>query len=103
VAGYECSLCQGEEQATILITPLTGGETMAIGEDCMSVAFTGMLAGHLAIDAEKLWGACERLIKAQAKQAAKGIPGTEDASADGKGLALVPDTGTEGGAEAGGE
>lgn len=57
MAGYECSLCEGAEQATILITPLTGGETMAVGESCMAVAFTGMLAGHLAMDAELLWDA----------------------------------------------
>jgi hypothetical protein len=71
VAGYDCSLCSGEEQANILITPLTGGETMAVGEDCMSVAFTGMLAGHLGLDAEKLWAAIERLMKAAAKAEAR--------------------------------
>lgn len=71
MAGYACSLCEGEEQATVLITPLTGGETMAVGEGCMAVAFTGMLAGHLQIDAEKLYAACERLIKAEAKKAPK--------------------------------
>ena len=70
MAGYACGLCDPPEQATILITPLTGGETMAIGEGCMSVAFTGMLAGHLGIDAEKLWAACERLVKAEARKAA---------------------------------
>lgn len=71
MAGYECSLCGGDEQATILITPLTGGETMAVGEDCMAVAFTGMLAGHLQIDPEGLWKACERLMKAAAKAEAR--------------------------------
>lgn len=101
--GYECSLCGGDEQATILITPLTGGDTMAIGEDCMSVALAGMLGGHLQIDPEKLWAACERLIKAEAKKAAvKGDPHTK-ARPEVEGLALVPDTGPDDRDQAGGE
>lgn len=71
MAGYECSLCAGDEPATILITPLQGGETMAIGESCMAVAFTGMLAGHLEVDPEELWKAAERVIKARDRKAAK--------------------------------
>lgn len=71
MAGYECALCQGEEQATLLITPLTGGETMAVGESCMAVAFTGMLAGHLGVGADKLWAAAERLVKREQAKAAK--------------------------------
>lgn len=72
MAGYECSLCGGDEPATILITPLQGGETMAVGNDCMAVAFTGMLAGHLEVDPEELWKAAERVIKARDRKAAKG-------------------------------
>lgn len=103
MAGYDCDLCSGEERASVLITPLAGGETMAVGESCMAVAFTGMLAGHLQIDPEKLFAACERLIKAEAKKAPKGKPGTEAASVGGEGLALVPDTGPEDQAEGGAE
>ena len=84
MAGYECSLCGGAEQATLLVTPLTGGETMAIGPDCMGVAFAGMLAGHLGIDPEALYKAADRLAKAEAKRAAK--------AAEVDGQADVPDS-----------
>lgn len=70
MAGYECSLCDGAEQATLLITPLTGGETMAVGQGCMGVAFAGMLAGHLGIGADELYDAAAGL----AKQAAEAKP-----------------------------
>lgn len=71
MAGYECSLCSGQEQASLLITPLTGGETMAVGQDCMAVGLAGMLAGHLGLDAEKLWDAVQRLANKQLAAAAK--------------------------------
>lgn len=71
MAGYECGLCQGNEQATLLITPLTGGETMPVGPGCMAVAFTGMLAGHLDLDPDKVWASIERVIKAEAAKATK--------------------------------
>lgn len=71
MAGYECSLCSGQEQAVLLITPLTGGETMAVGPDCMAVGLAGMLAGHLGIDADKLWDAAQRLLTKQLAAAAK--------------------------------
>ena len=103
MAGYECSLCGGAEQATLLVTPLTGGETMAIGPDCMGVAFAGMLAGHLGIDPEALYKAADRLAKAEAKRAAKAVPGSEDASTDGKGVALVWVPAGPKAAEAGGD
>lgn len=71
MAGYECALCAGAEQATLLITPLTGGETMAVGPDCMGTALVGMTAGHFELDADKLLSAVERLLKARDKDAAK--------------------------------
>lgn len=81
MAGYECSLCSGQEQAVLLITPLTGGETMAVGPDCMAVGLAGMLAGHLGIDADKLWDAAQRLLTKQLAAAAK--QASEDSKADG--------------------
>lgn len=64
MAGYACEMCGGEEQGAILITPLNGADTMSIGEKCMPVALTGMLAGTLGIDGDKLYAAAERLQKA---------------------------------------
>lgn len=66
--GYMCSMCSESatpEQAVILITPLAGGETMPVGNDCMPVVLTGMLAGTIGIDADKLWAAVERLQRAK--------------------------------------
>lgn len=80
MAGYECSLCSGQEQAVLLITPLTGGETMAVGPDCMAVGLAGMLAGHLGIDADKLWDAAQRLLNKQLAAAAK--QASEDQAAE---------------------
>lgn len=71
MAGYACEMCSGEEQATLLITPLTGGDTMAVGGNCMGIALVGMTAGHFEVDAEKLISAIDRLVKARDKAAAK--------------------------------
>lgn len=71
MAGYMCELCSGEESAVLLITPLSGGETIAYGADCMPIALTGMLAANLGIDADKLWAAAERLVKARDREAGK--------------------------------
>jgi hypothetical protein len=79
VSGYGCSLCGEDEQATLLITPLTGGDTMAIGQNCMATAFTGMLAGTLGLDAEELGKAVDRLTKARDRKAA--AEATEDRKA----------------------
>lgn len=68
---YGCGLCEDAEQATFLITPLTGGDTMAVGNDCAPVALCGMLASYLGIDADKLWAKAEQLVKAGMKAAAK--------------------------------
>jgi hypothetical protein len=80
MAGYECELCDQQEQAAVLITPLVGGETMAVGQDCMAVAFTGMLAGSLGIDAEDLGKAVDRLVKARDRKAAAEATGDRKAA-----------------------
>lgn len=80
MSGYECSLCDGTEQATILITPLTGGDTMAVGQGCMATAFTGMLAGTLGLDAEELGKAVDRLTKARDRKAAAEATGDHKAA-----------------------
>lgn len=71
MAGYACELCSGQEGATLLITPLTGGETMAVGPDCVGTALTGMLSAALDLDVDKLADAIDRLTKARDRQAAK--------------------------------
>lgn len=93
MAGYECSLCSGAEQAVLLITPLTGGETMAVGPDCMGVALIGMTAGHFEVDAEKLLTAVERLVKRAEADAAKGAAEDQAATvADGGQAPGPPDS-----------
>src|SRR5215467_6461685 len=79
MSGYSCVMCNGGEPATILITPLVGGDTMPVGQECMATTFTGMLAGTLGIDAEDLGKAVDRLTKARDAKAAK--QATEDRKA----------------------
>lgn len=83
MAGYVCGGCDGAEPATILITPLNGAETLAVGEECMPVTLTGMLAGTLGVDAEALWDAATQLTEVEAEEAAQqaaqaGESGQED-------------------------
>ncbi len=54
---YMCLLCDGAESAVLLITPLTGGETMAIGNTCYMVGLTGLMSSFLEVDAEGLYDA----------------------------------------------
>jgi hypothetical protein len=99
MAGYLCGGCDGAEPAAILITPLNGAETLAIGENCMPVTWTGILAGVIDVPAEALWDACVALKQAiidhqadtdgQAAEAAEGVPGTEDASTSGEGITVA--------------
>lgn len=97
MAGYGCDGCDSRERAVLLVTPLAGGETLAVGADCMPVMMTQLLAGTVGIDADKLWAAVDRLQKrAQAEQvaiakqlpdgapgAAQGPPGGHQPGADG--------------------
>lgn len=52
---YTCHLCNDAEPATILITPLKGGDTMAIGEGCMVMGYCGLLSVLMDVDAEQLY------------------------------------------------
>lgn len=54
---YMCSLCNEAEKATVLITPLSGGETMAIGAECMVTGLCGLLSVATETDPEKLYDA----------------------------------------------
>ena len=54
---YTCHLCADAEAATVLITPLQGGETMAIGPDCMVTGLCGLLSVATQVDAEQLYDA----------------------------------------------
>jgi hypothetical protein len=70
---YTCHLCNDAEPATVLITPLKGGDTMAIGADCMVTGLCGLLSVATQVDPEQLY---DMIIKLRA-----------DAESD----ALVPD------------
>jgi hypothetical protein len=98
MAGYSCGGCDGEEPAAILITPLNGAETLAIGENCMPVTWCGILAGVIDVPAEALWDACvalkEAIGDAQAAaeaQAAVGATDDAQAAAEAQAAALAAD------------
>jgi hypothetical protein len=52
---YTCHLCADAEPATVLITPLAGGDTMAIGSDCMVTGLCGLLSVATQVDPEQLY------------------------------------------------
>lgn len=81
MAGYDCEMCAGAEPGAVLITPLNGADTMAIGQECLPVALTGMLASTLGVDPSKLYAAVERLQKAaQAPQDGQNGDGGDQAA-----------------------
>jgi|SRR5215469_904713 len=68
---YTCHLCNDAEPAAILITPLKGGDTMAIGQACMVMGYCGLLSVLMGVDAEQLYDGLVALQAAtQAAQAA---------------------------------
>lgn len=90
MASYPCGGCDGAEQAVVLITPLSGADTLAIGPNCMPVTFCGMFAAEAGIDADKLWDAAMAIIKKEAAKAAKGAaPADPPADVDGQAPADV--------------
>lgn len=52
---YMCGLCDGAERAVLLITPLSGADTMAVGANCSTLAYLSLLAGNINVDADKLY------------------------------------------------
>lgn len=72
---YTCHLCNDAEPATILITPLRGGDTMAIGEACMVMGYCGLLSVLMDVDAEQLYDGLVSLQEAtRAAEAAAVAP-----------------------------
>lgn len=53
--GYGCHLCNDAEPAAILITPLSGGDTLAIGQACLVTGYCGLLSVLMDVDAEQLY------------------------------------------------
>lgn len=51
---YNCELCDTGEQAALLITPLNGAPSMAVGNACAATALTTLLAGYLDVPADDL-------------------------------------------------
>lgn len=66
---YQCHLCDGAEQAVMLVTPLAGGDTMAIGANCMLTGLCGLLSVHAQVDTERLYDALVTLQQAEADEA----------------------------------
>lgn len=52
---YDCSLCGGKERAALLITPLSGADTMPVGQQCAALAYITLLASSLNVDTDKLY------------------------------------------------
>lgn len=74
---YQCHLCDGAEQAVMLVTPLAGGDTMAVGADCMLTALCGLLSVHAQVDTERLYDAVlglQGIAEANARAAAEDEP-----------------------------
>lgn len=79
---YTCHLCNDAEPATILITPLRGGDTMAIGEACMVMGYCGLLSVLMDVDAEQLYDGLVSLQEAtRAAEVAAAAPAADKAPA----------------------
>lgn len=51
---YNCGLCDGAEQAVFLITPLSGADTMAVGNSCAPVMLMSMLSTYVDVPTDKI-------------------------------------------------
>lgn len=101
---YTCHLCNDAEQASILITPLSGGDTLAIGPNCLVTGYCGLLSVLMDVDAEQLYDglvALQAATKAAQAAAQAGKSARRPAAArkpraakSGQTLAAVPDSGT---------
>ena len=77
--GYECGVCEGAEQAAILVTPLTGGDTMPLGASCAPVGLVSIIASMTGVDADGLYDAVRKHVDREhkaAEEAASGKPET---------------------------
>lgn len=52
---YNCTICGDNERATFLITPLSGGDSTAFGDNCAPVVLSSMVAAFLGLDADKVY------------------------------------------------
>lgn len=66
MANLLCTGCDGEEQAVVLITPLSGADTLCVGANCLPLTLTSLLAGELGIDPEQTWDAIAAVYNATA-------------------------------------
>lgn len=61
--GYLCQYHDGQGQASLLLTSLADGQTLASCAEDAPVMLTGALAAYLNVDVAKLWTAIERFAK----------------------------------------
>lgn len=76
--GYECNLCDAHETATLLITPLTGGDTLAFGQECAPVGLAAILASMVGVDADGLYDAIRKHADREHKAADAAANGEPD-------------------------
>jgi hypothetical protein len=54
---YDCAICEGAERATLLLTPLSGAPSTALGDNCIPLALVSIAANSLGLEAGKAWDA----------------------------------------------
>lgn len=83
--GYECDLCDAHEQASFLLTPLTGGATLAFSQECAPVGLSAILASMVGVDADGLYDAIRKHADREHKAAAAAANGEPDKPARARG------------------
>jgi hypothetical protein len=59
---YKCGLCEGAEPAAFLITPLSGADTMAVGQQCAPTALGTLLASYVGAEPSDLIAVIDTLL-----------------------------------------
>lgn len=75
--GYQCESCEGERPVSVLITPLSGGQTMASCGECMPITLAGLLGAMTGVDPNSIYD------YVQSQQAAQLAAETAQAAQDG--------------------
>lgn len=83
--GYDCKFCSKPGGAILLLTPLTGGDTAGMCEECIPIGTTMLLADSLNIEVEPLYAVVVKESKRQLAAAAKADQAAaEPAATDGQ-------------------
>lgn len=71
MSGYQCVICEGERPPAWLLTPLSGGDTMAVCQQDIPIAFATSIATVLGADPEALYESIRRHVDREHAKAAK--------------------------------